>query len=178
MSWGPAEAGGNPGKGAVYMMTNQEAGNQLAVFARDKQGLLEFPVFYATGGTGTGGGLGSQGAIAMDAAGDTLYVVNAGSDTISVFDLTKKEPTLIQIVSSGGMFPNSIALSGDLLYVLNAGGSVGGVDAITGFNGAAKGKLVPLTNSTRSLSAAVGAPRPGQLFSGQPVARRDREERQ
>ena len=75
------------------------------------------------------------------------------SDTISVFDLTKKEPTLIDIVSSGGMFPNSIALSGDLLYVLNAGGSVGGVDAITGFKVAAKGKLAPLKNSTRSLSA-------------------------
>ena len=48
------------------------------MFARDKQGLLEFPVFYPTGGTGTGGGLGSQGSIAMDAAGDTLYLVNAG----------------------------------------------------------------------------------------------------
>ena len=153
MSWGPVRAGGDHGKGAVYMMTNEAAGNRLAVFARDGQGLLEFPVFYATGGNGTGGGLGSQGAIAIDGAGDTLYVVNAASDTISVFDLTRKEPTLIDIVSSGGTFPNSIALSGDLLYVLNAGGSVGGVDAITGFKGAAKGKLVPLANSTRSLSA-------------------------
>jgi 6-phosphogluconolactonase len=89
----------------------------------------------------------------MDGAGDTLYLVNAASDTISVFDLTGKEPTLIDIVSSGGTFPNSNALSGDLLYVLNAGGSVGGVDAIAGFKGASKGKLVPLKNSTRSLSA-------------------------
>ena len=94
------------------------------MFARDKQGLLEFPVFYATGGDGTGGGLGSQGSIAMDDAGDTLFVVNAASDTISVFDLTQKDPTLVQIISSGGTFPNSIALSGDLLYVLNAGGKV------------------------------------------------------
>ena len=66
------------GKGAVYMMTNEADGNQLAVFARDGQGLLDFPVFYHTGGNGSGGGLGSQGAIAMDADGDTLYVVNAG----------------------------------------------------------------------------------------------------
>ena len=78
MSFGPARAGGDPGKGAVYMMTNAADGNQLAVFARDEQGLLEFPVFYNTGGTGAGGGLGSQGSIAMDAAGDTLYLVNAG----------------------------------------------------------------------------------------------------
>ncbi len=158
MSFGPARAGGDHGKGAVYMMTNEAAGNRLAVFARDGQGLLEFPFFYATGGNGTGGGLGSQGSIAIDGAGDTLYVVNAASDTISVFDLTGMEPTLIDIVSSGGTFPNSIALSGDLLYVLNAGGSVGGVNAITGFKGAAKGKLVPLTNSTRSLSARRFSP--------------------
>ena len=56
MCSGPARAGGDLGKGAVYMMTNQVAGNQLAVFARDGQGLLEFPFFYPTGGIGTGGG--------------------------------------------------------------------------------------------------------------------------
>ena len=144
MCLGPALAGGDHGKGAVYMMTNEADGNRLAAFARDKRGLLEFPVFYATGGNGTGWGLGSQGAIAMDDAGDTLYVVNAASDTISVFDLRHKDPTLVQIISSGGTFPNSIALSGDLLYVLNAGGSVGGVDAITGFKGAAKGQTRPV----------------------------------
>src|SRR5271165_3458124 len=92
MSLGPARAGGDHGKGAVYIMTNEAGRNRLAVLARDKQGLLEFPVFYASGGNGTGGGLGSQGAIAIDDAGDTLYVVNAGSATISVFDLTHNEP--------------------------------------------------------------------------------------
>src|ERR1700677_737380 len=148
MSWATARAG----DGTVYMMTNQVAGNQLATFARDAQGLLEFPVLYPTGGIGTGGGLGSQGSIAIDAAGDNLYVVNAGSATISVFELTKKTPKLPQIISSGGTFPNSITVSGGLLYVLNAGGSVGEVDAITGFNVAANGTLTALKNSTRSLS--------------------------
>ena len=47
MSWGQARAG----DGTVYMMTNAAGGNQLAVFARDAKGLLEFPVFYNTGGT-------------------------------------------------------------------------------------------------------------------------------
>ena len=153
MSWGPAHAGEDLGKGAVYTMTNQVAGNQLAVFARDGQGLLEFPFFYPTGGMGTGGGLGEQGAIAIDKDGDTLYLVNAGSDTISVFDLSGKQPNLIQVIPSGGMFPNSITVSNKLLYVLNAGGSVGGVDAITGFKVAGSGKLTPLANSTRGLSA-------------------------
>src|SRR5271163_274930 len=81
MSWGTARAG----DGAVYMMTNAAEGNQLAGLARDAKGMLEFPVFYNTGGTGSGGGLGSQGSIAMSADGDSLYVVNAGSDNISVF---------------------------------------------------------------------------------------------
>ena len=148
MSWGTARAG----DGAVYMMTNAADGNQLAVFARDNKGLLEFPVFYNTGGIGAGGGLGSQGSIAVDAAGDTLYLVNAGDDTISVFDLSKKEPNLIQIISSGGTFPNSVTVSGNFLYVLNAGGAHGAVDIITGFKVDAKGKLTALANSTQALS--------------------------
>ena len=173
MSWGTARAG----DGAVYMMTNAAEGNQLAVFARDKQGLLEFPVFYHTGGTGAGG-LGSQGSIAMDAAGDTLYLVNAGSDTISVFDLSKKVPNLIQVISSGGTFPNSVAVSGDFLYVLNAGGAHGAVDIITGFKVAAKRQTHRVGEFHAVAQRAVGAPRPGQLFPERPVARRDREERQ
>src|SRR5271155_2144199 len=137
MSWGTARAG----DGAVYMMTNEAEGNQLAVFARDAKGMLEFPVFYNTGGFGAGAGLGTQGSIALNAAGDTLYLVNAGNDTISVFDLSKKQPDLIQIISSGGTFPNSVAVSGNLLYVANAGGTHGAVDFITGFTVDAKGKL-------------------------------------
>ena len=148
MSLGTARAG----DGAVYMMTNAAAGNQLAVFARGAKGLLEFPVFYNTGGFGAGAGLGSQGSIAMDAAGDTLYLVNAGDGSISVFDLSKKVPDLIQIISSGGTFPNSVAVSGDMLYVLNAGGAHGAVDMITGFMVAASGELTALANSERSLS--------------------------
>jgi 6-phosphogluconolactonase len=148
MSWGTARAG----DGAVYMTTNAADGNQLAVFARDAKGMLEFPVFYNTGGIGAGAGLGSQGSIAMNAANDTLYLVNAGDGSISVFDLSKKKPDLIQVISSGGTFPNSVAVSGNLLYVVNAGGAHGAVDIITGFKVDASGKLTALANSTRSLS--------------------------
>ncbi len=66
--------------------------------------------------------------------------------------MSKKEPDLIQIISSGGTFPNSVAVSGNFLYVLNAGGAHGAVDIITGFTVDAKGKLTALANSTRSLS--------------------------
>ncbi len=153
MCLGPARASAGDGKGAVYMMTNAADGNQLAVFARDNQGNLEFPVFYNTGDDGAGAGLGSQGSIALNAAGNVLYLVNAGSGSISVFDLSKKEPDLIQIISSGGTFPNSVTVSGNFLYVLNAGGAHGAVDMITGFKVDAKGKLTALANSTQALSA-------------------------
>ena len=100
------------------------------------------------------------------------------SDTISVFDLSKKEPDLIQIVSSGGTFPNSVALSGNLLYVLNAGGAPAGSTPSPGSRSPPAANSPPWRIPRGRLSAAVGAPRPGQLFPGQPVARRDREERQ
>ena len=154
MSWETARAG----DGAVYMMTNAADGNQLAVFARDAKGMLEFPVFYNTGGIGAGAGLGSQGSIAMNAANDTLYLVNAGDGSISVFDLKHKVPNLIQIISSGGTFPNSVAVSGNLLYVVNAGGAHGAVDMITGFTVDAKGKLTALANSTQALSGPAVLP--------------------
>ena len=116
----------------------------------------------------------------MDAAGNTLYLVNAGSDTISVFDLSKKEPNLIQIISSGGTFPNSVAVSGNLLYVLNAGGAHGAVDIITGFTVDAKGKPPPRWRIRRGRSAGrlKVLSRPGQLFPERQLDRRDREERQ
>ena len=57
MSWGTARAG----DGAVYMMTNAADGNQLAVFARDNQGLLDFPVFYNTGGLARAAGSAARG---------------------------------------------------------------------------------------------------------------------
>jgi len=48
--------------------------------------------------------------------------------------------------------PLSLALHHNLLYVLNAGGLVGGEDNVTGFF-FADGKLLPLPDSTRPLSA-------------------------
>ena len=66
--------------------------------------------------------------------------------------MSKKEPDLIQIISSGGTFPISVTVSGDFLYVLNAGGAHGAVDMITGFTVDARGELTALANSTQSLS--------------------------
>jgi 6-phosphogluconolactonase (cycloisomerase 2 family) len=144
--------------GAVFALTNDPDGNELAVFVRDGQGRLAKPVFVPTGGRGTGGGLGNQGALALGDDSQYLYAVNPGGDTITVFHLGRRGPRAVQVVGSGGTRPISLTVSEDLLYVLNAGGAVGGVDSIAGFEIAENGRLSPLQNSVAFLSAASAGP--------------------
>ena len=55
--------------GAVYTETNSKVGNAVLVFNRMEDGQLAGPIGeYPTGGKGTGAGLGSQGALAIDDA--------------------------------------------------------------------------------------------------------------
>jgi 6-phosphogluconolactonase (cycloisomerase 2 family) len=87
-----------------------------------------------------------------------LYVVNAGSNTISVFKVKPRDLEFMGSVDSGGLQPVSLTVDGDLLYVLNAGGGVGGEDNITGFMIEPDGMLQPLAGSTQPLSAANTSP--------------------
>ena len=137
-----AEAAGS--NGAVYVLGNQTSGNNVLVFARHADGTLAAPVSVSTGGTGTGGGLGSQGAIVLDESGRHLYAVNAGSNTITSFRVRPNGLERVDVVDSGGVMPTSIAVDGDLVYVLNAGGA----GSITGFSAddgdlRAAGRFVP-----------------------------------
>jgi 6-phosphogluconolactonase (cycloisomerase 2 family) len=149
---------GDGSSGAVYSLTNAADGNQLAVFQRNPSGALILRGTVASGGLGTGAGLGTQGALAVAHDGRSLYAVNAGSDNLTVFRLGDDRPQAIQLIDSGGRRPISLAVRRDVLYVLNAGGAVGDVDQITGFGIAGDGQLQPLANSTRPLSAANTGP--------------------
>ena len=60
---------------------------------------------------------------------------------------------LLQVVSSGGTFPNSIAVSGNLVYVLNAGGS----GTLTGYR-LAGAQLASIPGSSRSLGLSNSTP--------------------
>jgi 6-phosphogluconolactonase len=137
--------------GVIYTMDNAAAGNHVLAWQRMANGSLTAPAMPATGGAGTGAGLSSQGAVALSHDGKWLFVCNAGSDEISVFEVGPHGLQLADKVSSGGRLPLSLTLKGRLLYVLNAGGTVGDKDNITGFC-LVKGKLVALANSTRALS--------------------------
>ena len=57
-------------------------------------------------------------------------------------------------VGSGGTRPVSLTVHDDLLYVLNGGGT----NNITGFSIGEWGKLTPIANSTKPLSAAATGP--------------------
>ncbi len=140
--------------GAVYTLTNQVAGNEVAIFSRAADGTLTPAGSVATGGTGTGGGLGSQGALTLTKDERWLIAVNAGSDTLSVLAVTPGGLTLTDMIASGGSRPISVTVYKNLVYVLNAGGA----GNITGFTLSEQGTLTPLANSTRPLSGAATDP--------------------
>jgi 6-phosphogluconolactonase len=147
-----ADAAG--GLRAVYTLTNQVAGNAVAVFNRAADGTLTAAGTVATGGTGTGAGLGSQGAVALSDDGQLLFAVNAGSNDVSVFTVGSAGLSLASVTPSGGTLPISLAVHGQVLYVLNAGGN----GNISGFSVGTGGTLAPITGSTQPLSGTNVGP--------------------
>src|SRR5207249_4415023 len=142
------------GPGAVYTLTNQVAGNAVAVFTRGADGRLTSAGTVATGGTGTGAGLGSQGAVVLSDDGHRLFAVNAGSNDVSVFTLGSAGLSLASRAPSGGTLPISLTVHGNVLYVLNAGGD----GNISGFTVGTTGGLTPIPGSTQPLSGSNVGP--------------------
>jgi 6-phosphogluconolactonase len=154
----------NNSPGAVYTMNNASDANRVVAFSRNAKGDLKPAGSYPTGGKGLGAGLGNQGALAMTDDGRWLIAVNAGSNELSVFSVRNDSLVLVDVVSSGGVRPISVAVSDNLVYVLNAGGAAGSTDNITGFYLTQHGHLLAVSGSTRPLSAGdVG---PAQISFG------------
>ena len=153
VNFGAAFAGQDQ-PGTVYVQTNQAGGNEIAIFNRSADGALSLSDTVATGGLGTGSGLGSQGSVILGNDGRWLFAVNAGSNEISAFRVDASGLTLTDKVSSGGIRPTSLTIHKDLLYVLNAGGT----GNITGFTVDQAGKLFALAGSARPLSGDATAP--------------------
>ena len=141
---------GNNNRGFVYTLSNQASGNKVLVYKRSSTGMLTYETSVSTGGNGSGGGLGNQGAVIITDDGDVLLAVNPGSNTISSFKITGNGLNLKSTVSSGGTRPVSIAQHDGLVYVLNAGGS----GNISGFRLGNNDKLTPISYSTKPLSSS------------------------
>lgn len=140
--------------GRVFTATNAAAGNEIVIYHRAANSSLSAAGRVATNGLGSGGGLGNQGGLLLSKNGRWLFAVNAGSNEISTFAVRRDTLSLTDKVSSGGTRPVSVTVHGDLLYVLNGGGT----NNITGFSIGEWGKLTPIPNSTRPLSAAATGP--------------------
>ena len=135
-------------------MSNAASGNEILVFERGSNGTLEDPVAYATGGYGTGGGLGNQASLALANGNRYLYALNAASDDISAFAVTRNGLALIESPTpSGGDMPISLTVHNDLLYVVNAGGDAN----ISGFRIGTDGGLTPIDGSTQPLGGVAPA---------------------
>jgi 6-phosphogluconolactonase len=144
---GPAAADGP--HSTVYTSSNSSSGNAVLTYDRARDGSLRPAGSFATGGNGTGGGLNNQGALALGPDGRTLYVVNAGSNSVSAFAVRHHRLDLIGTTSSSGPEPVSIAVRGDRLFVLNAGDN-----SVSGFRAVRDGGLVSVPGSTTALPGA------------------------
>jgi 6-phosphogluconolactonase len=144
-------------EGAVFTSTNSATANAVVSFKRSENGSLTYANTYATGGKGTGSGIGTAGAVILSPRHKLLFVINAGSNDISVFAVYGDALKLIDRVSSGGATPFSLTMHENLLYVVNGGAPTN----ITGFTIGGDGHLTPIPNSTQPLSQAVV--KPGQI---------------
>jgi 6-phosphogluconolactonase len=141
---GAASAQNNEADGAtVYTQTNAAAGNEI-IALKSAGGSLTLSARYSTGGTGTGTGLGSQGAVL--ASDGRLFAVNAGSNSLSLFRIGPNG-TLVRtdVEPTSGARPISVTVHDDIAYVVNAGDRT-----VSGFR-VRGGSLVPIPGSVKSL---------------------------
>jgi 6-phosphogluconolactonase len=82
-----------------------------------------------------------------------LLAINAGSNQLSSLSAGRSGVRLLSNISSGGSFPNSVALNGSLVYVVNAHGTPN----ISGFRLDSAGILSPIAGSTRNLPGGSAA---------------------
>jgi 6-phosphogluconolactonase len=135
----------------VYLQTNDTDKNEVIAFRRGDGGDLVKLGTYETGGRGTGKPhLPSQSSLVV-ASSSAVLVTNAGSDDVSLLEAVGGELRLVDRATTGRT-PTSVAECDGLVYVLNNGDAT-----VSGFR-IADGKLEPLADSTRPLSAPDADP--------------------
>jgi 6-phosphogluconolactonase len=144
--------------GDVFTMTNAPTGNAVLAFHIGTGGALIPAGTFSTHGTGTGTSLADQGALALTSDHRYLLVVNAGDNTVTVFQVhpygSGPVLTFEDRVHSRGVAPVSLTVHGAVVYVLNAGSpTVAG--NIAGFYLADHGLLLPLPGAKQPLSTAA-----------------------
>jgi 6-phosphogluconolactonase (cycloisomerase 2 family) len=142
-----------PFSGAVYTASNAAGGNAVLIFDQLADGRLAPAGRAATGGKGTGAGLGNQGGVTLTRNERWLLVVNAGSHSLSVFEVQRRGLRLTDVEPTGGIQPISVTEHRSVVYVVHAGS-----DNIAGFRLGRDGRLHPLDGSIRALSGTGVGP--------------------
>ncbi|PRC93205.1 lactonase family protein [Solimicrobium silvestre] len=121
----------------LYTQSNETA-NVIVHFSRSATGAITVVDRTSTGGVGTNGiksggapaapgpdTLASQHSVIISPDKSTLFAVNAGDNSISVFAInqTTGSLTLEKNTSTNGLTPNSLAFNNGYLYVTFQGGS-------------------------------------------------------
>ncbi len=156
-----ASLGFQSNTGSVFTMTNSPSGNAVLAYSRGANGQFTYAGSFPTGGLGLSGLTGSnQGGLTLNRDGSLLFVVNAGSNTLSVFRVSQFYSTslvLTDVVSSDGVTPISVTSFGNWVYVLNAGSTEVAAN-IAGFFLTPFGTLIPISGSSQPLSEALPSP--------------------
>ncbi|KAJ7337356.1 hypothetical protein DFH08DRAFT_876586 [Mycena albidolilacea] len=154
------------GPGGIYWMSNEPTGNFVFTANLDANGKMLFGDAVYAGGNGAHMGpdtskpnaLQSQGSVKV--VNDKLVVVNAGSDTASIFQIDFQNPAFIRMIgqpiSTMGNFPVSATIdtkSGNVC-ILNAGQTNG----VSCYSVDLRKGLVPIQNSVRSLNLKLTTP--------------------
>jgi 6-phosphogluconolactonase len=165
---GPAAANAMADGGALYTQTNDPAGNAVQKFERARDGSLTPAGTFPTGGLGLADLGGRQGAVELSDDEETVYAINAGSNTVTAFRVRDRDGDdddddrrndgkpgleLVGTVASGGVAPVSVDEHRGRVYVLNSGE----VPNVTGFRVGRRGALTPIPGASRDLPGALGA---------------------
>ena len=148
---GSVAAAGSRVVGHVYVNNNTPGQNTVAGFDRHANGSLTTIAGspFAAGGAGTGLPFGSAGGLQRSSDGRYLLATDPASNQVSVLRIGRNGSlNLVDVASSNGATPVSIATHGSLVYVANTGA---GGSNYTGFRLSRGGHLRPISGSTYAL---------------------------
>ena len=138
--------------GAVFAATNDVKHNEVVMYSRSSTGSLTYVGKFDTGGRGQGGindPLQSESSLVLSSDHKYLLVVNAGSSTVSIFEVHRQGLRLLDTKSTEGGNPVSVTIHDDLVYVANVGGNL----HTAGFHLKPWGELEFIRNSRQPLSS-------------------------
>jgi len=149
--------------GYLYTESNGVNQNNILCYRQHNDGSLTLEATVASGGNGVGAGplglgLDGQGALALSENHEWLFAVNAGSNSVSSFQVHNDGSiTLAHTEPSHGDIPVSLCCYHHYLYVVHTG-SASSPSNICGFNVGAGGTLATIPGTNLPLSAAMADP--------------------